>query len=93
MHAYTQSQLISDKGEMLKSICVDSPGFYAIANESGEPVADCVYSRLSREGYLGISLAIVDGEDWGSLEFSLNLACPRNNIVNKDRPDCLKITR
>ena len=41
MLAYAQqSQLINDKDEMLKSICVDAPWRYEMDNESGDPDAD-----------------------------------------------------
>ena len=93
MLEYAQCQLINDKDEMLKSICADAPWCYEIDNGPVEPDADFAYARLSQDGYAGLSLASVDVEDWDSLKFLCNLVFPGNIIVNKARPDCLKITR
>ena len=55
-----QSHLISEKGEMVKSICFDAPWRSLLGDESGEPGADLVYAKLTESGYTGIALGSVD---------------------------------
>ena len=93
MLAYSRSQLINDKDEALKAIWFDAPWFYEIAHECGDPDADSVYSRLSQSAYAGLSLYSGDGEGCDTLKCLWNLVFPQNEIVDKARPGCLKITR
>ena len=93
MLAYPQSQLINDKEEMLRSICVDAPGFFGADIESGDSVANFAFAKLSQAGYTSVSLVSADEKDWDSRKSLCNTVFPDNTIPNKARHDCLKIAR
>ena len=59
-----KSRIISDKDEILKSICAEAPGGNQLDEESGEPDADCAYAKLIGNGYKGVSLGSVDEKEW-----------------------------
>ena len=54
---------ISEIDETLMSICAEAQGCFGIDVESGEPNANCVYTRLIQLGCKIQSLASADGVD------------------------------
>ena len=65
--------LINDKDETLMSICVETKGCFVMGPESGEPIGNCVFARLSRSGHSSASLASSDERDVPSLEYLYRL--------------------
>ena len=57
---------------------------------SGAPGGNCVYTKLSQEGFAIVSLDSADDKDLDSLKFICNLAPPGNTVGSKVRPECLK---
>ena len=53
--------------ETLMAICAEAPGCFEIDPESGEPMGNCVYSKLIQLGYPSKPLGSADGKDGQSI--------------------------
>ena len=82
-----------ESGETLMDICAEAPGWFGIDPESGEPMGNCVYSKLTQSGYSSTSLASADGEDGQSINYLYHLVYQgaEAGIVDKMHPGCLKL--
>ena len=68
--------LINEKDEILMPICVETQGGFEMDPESGEPIGNCVFARVSQSGCASASLASADERDVPSLECIYRSAYP-----------------
>ena len=75
------------------SICVETQGCFELDPDSGEPNANCVFTKLSQARYACASLASVDERDVPSLEQCYRLVYPARvqQVINKTKSDCLRL--
>ena len=66
-------------------------GLCAIQEESGEPVADCIYAKLVSNGYSGSVLSSVGGKACGSIMLLCDLFCGEGEIKNIADQKCVKL--
>lgn len=67
-------------------------GCFFIDEEAGKADTDCVYAKLSENGYTALALGSVDEKDWGSSKHVCDLIYPTGHITNKADPKCLRLT-
>ena len=58
-----------ESDETLMAICAEAPGCFEIDPESGEPMANCAYSKLIQLGYSIASLESADKKDGPSINY------------------------
>ena len=81
------------KGDIWKSICMEEIGRYSARGDSGGPVADCIYAKLVRRGYLGAVLSSVDESDCDHMKYLGDLVYEFGHVTNTADPKCLKLTK
>ena len=81
-----------ESDETLMAICAEAPGCFEIDPESGEPMANCVYSKLIQLGYSSTAFACSGGGDGGSINYLYHLVYPEAEAgpIDKMNPECLK---
>ena len=77
-----------ESAETLMAICAEAPWFFEIDPESGDPMGNCVYSKLIQLVYAITSLASADGKDGQSINYLYHLVCPgaEEGVVDKMHP-------
>ena len=83
--------IINEKDETVQSICVETPGGSELDLDTGYPHANCVLARLIQHGYTSASLESAYEKDWAALELFFGSGYPDRDIVNKMRPDCVRL--
>ena len=84
---------IQESDETLMAICAEASGCFEIDPESGDPIGNCVYSKLIQLGRSSASLASADAKDGQSINYLCHLVYPgaEAGVVDKMHPERLKL--